>query len=145
MKIPPFTSHWARKKKCKYYRPLRTKILNIFEINTTKNFVLVFSFTLYLRLSVTAGVMWVSIPISIFSNCTYVISSWFFYFSLYILQVMELISFLISPKSPFFLITDLCNTLHGVFIFILFVVKRQMFRLIMERFVLLRLLSKIYF
>lgn len=73
-----------------------------------KNPIFNYSYTLYLRLSVVAGISW----------------------------CMELISFLISPKSPIFLITDLANTLHGVFIFIMFVVKRQVFRLIKERSVL---------
>lgn len=48
---------------------------------------------------------------------------------------MEIISFLISPQSNFFLLTDICNTIQGVLIFVLFVMKRRVMRLIKKRFV----------
>lgn len=49
---------------------------------------------------------------------------------------MEIISFLISPQSNFFLLTDICNSIQGVLIFVLFVMKRRVLRLIKKRFVL---------
>lgn len=50
---------------------------------------------------------------------------------------MEVISYLIDSNSPYFLLTDICNTLQGVFIFILFVCNRRVFNLIKKRFVYL--------
>lgn len=67
----------------------------------------IFSFTLYLRLFIVMGVTW----------------------------SMEAISFFISAESDFFLLTDICNTIQGVLIFVLFVMKRRIFRLIKKRFV----------
>lgn len=66
-----------------------------------------YSFTLYLRLFIVMGVTW----------------------------SMEGISFLISPESDFFLLTDICNTIQGLLIFVLFVMKRRVLRLIKKRFV----------
>lgn len=66
-----------------------------------------YSFTLYLRLFIVMGVTW----------------------------SMEGVSFLISPESNFFLLTDICNTIQGVLIFVLFVMKRRVLRLIKKRFV----------
>lgn len=40
----------------------------------------------------------------------------------------------ISPDSICFYLTDICNSLHGVFIFILFVMKPSVLRLIKKRF-----------
>lgn len=64
-----------------------------------------FSFTLYLRLFVVAGVIW----------------------------ILEVISFLIAPTSNFFLVIDICNSLQGVFIFILFILRPRVLRLIRYR------------
>lgn len=69
-----------------------------------------FRFLLYLRLFIVMGILW----------------------------TMEVISFLISPEHPIFYFTDFLNTLHGVFIFILFILKRRVLILIKERFVLFR-------
>lgn len=66
-----------------------------------------FSFTMYLRLFIVMGVTW----------------------------SMEGISFLISPENDLFLLTDICNTSQGVLIFVLFVMKRRVLRLIKKRFV----------
>ncbi|XP_031622142.1 G-protein coupled receptor Mth2-like [Contarinia nasturtii] len=63
------------------------------------------NFTLYLRLFIVMGVTW----------------------------SMEGISFLISENSDFFLLTDICNTIQGVLIFVLFVLKRRVVRLIKKR------------
>lgn len=65
------------------------------------------SFTLYLRLFIVMGVSW----------------------------SMEIVSFLISAQSNVFLLTDICNTIQGVLIFVLFVLKRRVLRLIKKRFV----------
>lgn len=48
---------------------------------------------------------------------------------------MEPLSWAISPESKYFILTDICNTLQGVLIFVLFVLKRHVFRLIKKRFV----------
>lgn len=69
----------------------------------------IFSFILYLRLFLVMGVAWSMEVISLMSN------------------------------SPIFLLTDICNTLQGVFIFILFVMTRRVLRLIKERFVFIRI------
>lgn len=66
------------------------------------------SFTLYLRLFIVMGVTW----------------------------SMEVISFFISKDAEYFLLTDICNTIQGVLIFFLFVLKRRVLRLIKKRFVL---------
>lgn len=55
---------------------------------------------------------------------------------------MEAISFFISRDSMLFIIFDLCNTIQGVVIFILFVLKRRIFKLIKNRFVDLILLLR---
>lgn len=46
---------------------------------------------------------------------------------------MDAIAF-ISPNNVVFLIADICNALQGVFIFILFVMKRRVLDLIQQRF-----------
>lgn len=71
------------------------------------HFMFGYSFTLYLRLFIVMGVTW----------------------------SMEGVSFLISPESNFFLLTDTCNTIQGVLIFVLFVMKKRVLRLIKKRFV----------
>lgn len=76
-------------------------------INCWFNIVFHCRFTLYLRLFVVMGILW----------------------------TMEVLSFLIAPDHPVFFLTDIINTLHGVFIFILFILKRRVFQLIKERFV----------
>ncbi|XP_055318309.1 G-protein coupled receptor Mth2-like isoform X2 [Sitodiplosis mosellana] len=63
------------------------------------------NFTLYLRLFIVMGVTW----------------------------SMEGLSFLISKESYFFLLTDICNAIQGVLIFVLFVLKRRVLRLIKKR------------
>lgn len=66
-----------------------------------------FSFTLYLRLFIVMGVTW----------------------------IMEVISFFISRDAMAFIVTDICNSVQGVVIFALFVLKRRVFKLIKNRFV----------
>lgn len=39
----------------------------------------------------------------------------------------------ISPDAIFFYLADICNSLHGVFIFILFIMKPRVLRLIKDR------------
>lgn len=65
-----------------------------------------FRFKLYLRLSIVAGMSW----------------------------VMEVVSFLLPSEKDFFQISDIFNALQGVFIFVLFVIRRRVFCLIRERF-----------
>ncbi|XP_055296031.1 G-protein coupled receptor Mth2-like isoform X2 [Sitodiplosis mosellana] len=67
-------------------------------------------FTLFLRLFFVMGISW----------------------------CMEVVSYLIDSNSPYFLLTDICNTLQGVFIFILFVCNRRVLRFIKERWLSLR-------
>lgn len=64
-------------------------------------------FILYLRLSVVMGISW----------------------------ILEVISFLVAADSLIFMAGDMWNTLQGVFIFILFIMRRRVLRLIKERFV----------
>lgn len=61
---------------------------------------------IYLRLFVIAGITW----------------------------TLEVVSFLIAPSSTAFLFSDIWNTLQGMFIFILLVLRRRVLRLIKERF-----------
>ncbi|XP_055688325.1 G-protein coupled receptor Mth2-like isoform X2 [Lutzomyia longipalpis] len=63
-------------------------------------------FGLYLRLFIVMGVTW----------------------------TMEVISWLIDPKSWIFYITDVCNCLQGFFIFMLFVWKPKIKKLIIKRY-----------
>lgn len=56
---------------------------------------------------------------------------------------MEVISWAIGPESNFFYLTDICNTVQGVIIFVLFVLKRHVFRLIKKRFVFLNCTKRI--
>lgn len=49
---------------------------------------------------------------------------------------MEVISYLIASDSPYFMLTDICNTLQGVLIFILFVLNRRVLGLVKERYVI---------
>lgn len=65
------------------------------------------SFTLYLRLFIVMGTTW----------------------------SMEGISFVISEDSKFFILTDMMNSCQGILIFVLFVLKRRVLRLIKKRFV----------
>lgn len=88
----------------------KTSIIKENQINFHSGIIIVsfsYSFTLYLRLFIVMGVTW----------------------------SMEGISFLISKNSDFFLLTDICNTIQGVLIFVLFVMKRRVLRLIKKRFV----------
>ncbi|XP_031617281.1 G-protein coupled receptor Mth2-like [Contarinia nasturtii] len=55
------------------------------------------------------------------------------FFVMGVVWSMEVVSYLIDPKSEFFMLTDICNTLQGLFIFILFVVNRRVFGLLKER------------
>lgn len=64
-----------------------------------------FSFLMYLRLSMLMGITW----------------------------VMEGISYFTSQGSPYFLLTDIWNCAQGVLIFVLFVLKRRVFKLIRKR------------
>lgn len=48
---------------------------------------------------------------------------------------MEGISYFLSPESPYFMLTDMWNCAQGVMIFVLFVLKRRVLRLIKKRFV----------
>lgn len=65
-----------------------------------------YNFALYLRLFIVTGITWSA----------------------------DAIAF-ISPDSVFFYLADICNSLHGLFIFILFVMKPRVLRLIKKRFV----------
>lgn len=48
---------------------------------------------------------------------------------------MEAVSWMIAPESKFFYLTDICNTIQGVVIFVLFVLKKRVLRLMRKRFV----------
>lgn len=49
--------------------------------------------------------------------------------------VMEGVSYFVSHDSLCFLLTDIWNCSQGIFIFILFVLKRRVLRLMKKRFV----------
>ncbi|XP_055304983.1 G-protein coupled receptor Mth-like isoform X2 [Sitodiplosis mosellana] len=55
-----------------------------------------------------------------------------------LIWIMEIVSYLMDNFSPLFLITDILNSLSGLFIFILFIVNRRVLRLIKERWQNLR-------
>lgn len=52
-----------------------------------------------------------------------------------IFWILEVISFLVAHNSLLFIVSDVWNCLQGVFIFVLFVMKRRVNRLIKERLV----------
>lgn len=62
--------------------------------------------------------------------------SYFMYLRLFFLTgitfSVDAIAF-ISPDGIFFYLTDICNSLHGLFIFILFIMKPRVLRLIKNR------------
>lgn len=70
-----------------------------------------YNFTLYLRLFIVTGITW----------------------------SVDAVAF-ISPDGIFFYLTDICNSLQGVFIFILFILKPRVLRLIKNRFAILFIL-----
>lgn len=65
-----------------------------------------YNYTLYLRLFILTGMTW----------------------------SVDSLAF-ISQDHLIFLVTDICNSLHGVFIFVLFIMKRRVFSLIKDRLV----------
>lgn len=67
-----------------------------------------YNYTLYLRLFIMTGITW----------------------------SVDALAF-IAPDGVFFYLTDICNSLHGIFIFILFTMKPRVVRLIKNRFVIL--------
>lgn len=87
--------------------PTKTSFWLLHDNNMRFSSSLCHSFILFLRLFIVMGVTW----------------------------SMEAISFLISRTSNVFLLTDTCNTIQGVLIFVLFVLKRRVLRLIKKRFV----------
>lgn len=74
-----------------------------------------FSFILYFRLFIVAGIAW----------------------------IMEIVWFVVPFNSTIYFLADLFNSLQGVFIFVLFVLKPRVLRLIKKRFVLLNRIDSI--
>lgn len=68
-----------------------------------------YNYALYLRLFIVCGITW----------------------------SVDALAF-ISPDGIFFYMTDICNSLHGLFIFILFIMKPRVLRLIKNRFAIFK-------
>lgn len=69
--------------------------------------IFVLRFVLFLRLFLVMGIVW----------------------------SMEAVSYFVASASPYFMLTDILNTLQGLFIFILFVLNRRVLNLVKQRFV----------